>query len=99
MKAAIYTRISRDDDQVGLGVARQLSDCRTLAERKGWTLVEYTENDQSAASERNRKVWRTMLRDIADGRVQSVVAWANDRLYRNVQDQLDLLKAVKGQVA
>ena len=36
-----------------------------------------------------------MLRDIADGRVQSVVAWANDRLYRNVQDQLDLLKAVK----
>ena len=47
--AAIYARISSDVTGEGLGVARQLEDCRKLAESKGWTVgAEYVDNDISA---------------------------------------------------
>jgi site-specific DNA recombinase len=49
--AAIYARISSDVDGSGLGVARQLEDCRKLAESLGWPVAEeYVDNDLSAYS-------------------------------------------------
>ena len=39
-KTAIYTRISNDREGGGLGVARQEVDCRALAERLGWDVVD-----------------------------------------------------------
>lgn len=55
-RAATYTRISRDEEGLGLGVARQEQDCRALAERQGWQVVEpiYCDNDISAST-RSRK--------------------------------------------
>jgi len=47
--AAIYARISADVEGTGLGVARQVEDCRTLAADRGWTVgAEYVDNDVSA---------------------------------------------------
>ena len=37
MRAAIYTRISRDETGDALGVERQATDCRQLCARRGWT--------------------------------------------------------------
>ena len=53
--AAIYVRISRDRNGDCLGVERQEQECRTLAERLGWTVTEvYSDNDISAFSGRRR---------------------------------------------
>lgn len=83
MKAAIYTRISSDQDGTGLGVARQAQDCRLLAERLGWTVAEeYVDNDISAYSGKKRPAYRRMLADVAAGRRDGVVIYHLDRLTR-----------------
>jgi len=47
--AAIYARISSDQEGTALGVKRQLEDCRKLAAAEGWLVAEeYTDNDVSA---------------------------------------------------
>ncbi len=66
-----------------LGVGRQLEDCRELAARKGWTLVEeYVDNDVSAYSTKPRPQYVRMLKAIRDGAIDGVVVWDEDRLTR-----------------
>ena len=57
--AAIYVRISQDRGGAGLGVERQEHECRALAQRLGWTVVDvYCDNDLSAFSGRRRPALR-----------------------------------------
>jgi len=80
---AIYARISQHRDGTRLGVARQLTDCRTEAERLGWTVAEeYVDDDISAYSGKRRPGYERMLADIAEGRRDAVIAWHIDRLHR-----------------
>ena len=81
--AAIYVRISRDRNGDCLGVERQEQECRTLAERLGWTVTEvYSDNDISAFSGRRRPDYERLLTDIGAGRINAVLAWHPDRLQR-----------------
>lgn len=87
MRAALYVRISRDREGAGLGVERQEQDCRELADRIGWEVVDvYTDNDLSAYSGKPRPAYRQMLEDIGAGKVDAVVAWHSDRLHRKVAE-------------
>ncbi len=64
MNAAVYLRISADREGLELGVARQLEDCRGLAERLGLEVVQvYKENDVSAStnSTKRRPLYAEML--------------------------------------
>jgi DNA invertase Pin-like site-specific DNA recombinase len=82
--AAIYVRISRDKIGAGLGVERQETDCRELAARLGWAVVEvFADNDLSAYSGKARPRYRAMLEAIRAGRVGAVLAWHTDRLHRS----------------
>ncbi|MGH2683793.1 MAG: recombinase family protein [Actinomycetota bacterium] len=95
-RAAVYLRISRDSEQDGAGIERQRKDCTALARRAGLDVVEvYAENSRSAFSGRRRPQWDRMLEAVKDGRVSVVLAWANDRLYRRVQDQIALMEALR----
>lgn len=86
-RAAIYTRISRDVHGQGLGVERQLEDCRKLAKSLGVTIVgEYSDNDISAFSGRKRPGYERLLTDIDHGRVDVVVCWNIDRLLRQSKE-------------
>src|SRR3546814_9581184 len=54
--AVIYARISRDREGAGLGVDRQLQDCRELADRLGLTVGNtFRDDDTSAYSGKPRK--------------------------------------------
>ncbi|WNV75920.1 recombinase family protein [Geodermatophilus sp. DSM 44513] len=54
--AAVYARISSDTEGRALGVARQVEDCRRLAEQLGWPVAqEYMDNDVSAYSSKARR--------------------------------------------
>ena len=81
---AIYARISSDQEGAGLGVTRQVEDCRRLVEELGWTIAEeYIDNDVSAYSGRKvRPAYRRMLADLGDGTRDAVVAYHVDRLTR-----------------
>lgn len=83
--AVIYVRISRDREGAGLGVERQEKDCRELATRLGWRIVDvYVDNDLSAYSGKPRPAYRRMLADLdAPGAPRTVLVWHTDRLHRN----------------
>lgn len=103
MRTAIYTRISDDREGRGLGVARQQQDCDKLVSRRGWTVVGvYSDNDVSAYSGKPRPGYRAMCADIAAGRLDAVVAWADDRLHRHpreLEDWIDLVEAHRVEIA
>jgi site-specific DNA recombinase len=85
--AAAYAHISEDRDGTGLGVARQEKDCRALAQRRGWHVVNvYVDNDISAYSGKPRPQYRQMLDDIKSGLIRAVVVWHLDRLHRQPRE-------------
>jgi len=83
-RAGIYVRISEDRTGAGLGVERQEQDCRALADRLGWQVMEtYVDNDISAFSGKARPEYARLLADLDDGRVDAVLVWHTDRLHRS----------------
>ena len=81
--AVIYARISQDRAGEGLGVKRQLADCRAEAERRGWPVVaEFVDDDVSAYSGKSRPAYRAMLAAIRDREADAVLVWHVDRLHR-----------------
>lgn len=87
MRAGIYTRISRDREGAGLGVDRQEQDCRELAARLGWEIVDiYSDNDVSAYSGRMRPGYKRLLQDVEAGVIGGIIAWHTDRLHRRTSE-------------
>jgi site-specific DNA recombinase len=87
VRAAIYTRISDDPTGRGLGVARQLEDCKALAKRHGWRVVKcFDDNDISAYSGKTRPGFEAMLAAMKAGDFGALICWHTDRLYRNMAD-------------
>jgi DNA invertase Pin-like site-specific DNA recombinase len=81
--AAIYARISADVEGTGLGVARQVQDCRKLAADRGWPVGdEYVDNDVSAYSGKPRREYTRMLDDLKSGARDAVIVYNLDRLHR-----------------
>lgn len=86
--AAIYCRISRDAEQRGLGVARQLRECQAKAGQKNWNVVgEFTDNDVSGSRKKGRTKTRPeferLLEAIRTGEVDAVIAAEQSRLFRD----------------
>jgi DNA invertase Pin-like site-specific DNA recombinase len=101
MTAGIYARISLDRRD-GEGVARQLADCRDLAKARGWDVAEYVDNDISAYNGKRRPEYERLLTDVRERRVDAVVAYHPDRLYRHPKDLeafVDVVQAAGAEVA
>jgi len=91
-RAAIYTRISRDDEGTALGVRRQEKACLELAVRKGFEVAAiHSDNDISAStsSKRARPGWNALLDDVRSGRIDVVIAHPTSRLTRRVPELLN----------
>jgi DNA invertase Pin-like site-specific DNA recombinase len=92
--AVIYARISSDPEGRAVGVERQEADCRTLAERHGYTVVGvFRDNDVSAStsSAKPRPGYDAMTARVRKGDVAAVIAYSNSRLTRRVREYLDLI--------
>ncbi|MBT2587991.1 recombinase family protein [Arthrobacter sp. ISL-95] len=80
----VYCRISQDRTGAGLGVERQETDCRQLAESLGIDVLKvFVDNDLSAYSGKARPAYLEMLDALRDGQAQSVICWHTDRLHRS----------------
>src|SRR5262245_52430574 len=83
-RCALYTRISKDDQQQGKGVQRQLEDARALAAQRGWEVVaEFSDNDLSAFSGVERPAYRKMMVMAESGGFDCIVTYMTSRLWRN----------------
>jgi site-specific DNA recombinase len=92
-RAAIYTRISNDNEGKKLGVDRQENDCRKLAKKEGYTVVEvYSDNDVSAStiSRKPRPNYDRMLDDAEAGRFEVILTYSLSRLTRR-PSEIELL--------
>ena len=81
---ALYARISLDANGNMLGIERQLQDLRRMAAERGWKIVEYIDNNRSAAKDTaKRPAFDQMLEDIRAGRIHAIAVWHLDRLCRH----------------
>jgi site-specific DNA recombinase len=100
MRAAIYTRLSSDPTGQRAGVTRQLEDCRALADRLGWDVFAYyDDNDLSAFNGKTRPGFEKMLVAIGRAEFDAIVVWHPDRLYRRVADLQRLVEITDRGVA
>ena len=99
LQAVIYCRISQDRDGEGLGVQRQEQDCRQLADKMGYIVVEvFVDNDVSAYSGRERPRYQAMLAALQRGTASAVICWHTDRLHRRpieLESYIDICEAHK----
>ena len=95
-RAALYARISEDRHDDALGVERQLRDCETLAKARGLDVIgSYVDNDVSAWNGKSRPEFERLLADLEAGRVDVVVCWNPDRLYRRIRDLVHVIPIVE----
>lgn len=91
MGAAIYTRMSEDKTGKEAGVTRQLKESRDLARRKGIEVVtELSDNDISATTGKRRPAFEQLIQLVESGRIDTVIVWHPDRLYRKLRDLVRL---------
>ena len=87
LRFAIYTRISRDRVGAGLGVDRQLEDCKTLVDHLGGTVIlTLSDNDISAYSGKPRPGYVELLKAMRSCQIDAVAAWHGDRLHRSMTE-------------
>jgi site-specific DNA recombinase len=96
-RAAIYCRISADDQRDELGVRRQEANARRAIELRGWQLAGvYCDNNRSASSERvHRPEFARLMADVALGLVDVVVVQNQDRLTRRVDELEQIARALR----
>ncbi len=95
-RAILYLRQSKDVEGTRAAVDRQLEDCERLCERMGWDVVRtYTDNDVSASSKKPRPAYKALFADVKAGACDVIVAWAQDRLLRDVREGEDLIDLVE----
>lgn len=88
-QTALYLRLSEDRDMNELGIDRQRTHCRALATRHALDadgLIEYVDDNRSAWSGKARPAFDRLLADLAAGRLSAVLAYAPDRIARNLGD-------------
>lgn len=96
VRAGIYCRISQDRAGEALGVARQSDECRAICERSDWTIADvYVDNDLSAYSGKPRPEYERLMRDVAGGLLDVIVAWHPDRLHRSPAELEAFIKAIE----
>lgn len=93
-KAVIYARLSRDITGKGESVADQIADAHTLAEARGWDVIdEYRDGSITAAEEGKRPAYDALLKRAQAGGVDVIIGRAWDRMTRNRRDDLRLIES------
>ena len=85
MKAIIYTRTSTTEQHP----EKQIADCKSFAEQRGYEIVEILEEKLSGFKQIQRPEYEKVKQLAHEGRVQAVIVWALDRWVRNRDTLLD----------
>lgn len=90
MKAALYARVSRADQQT---IPAQLSEMREYCARRNWVIVqEFEEKASGAKADRAQR--KELMKLVKRGRYDCVLVWKLDRWGRSTVDLLSTLKEI-----
>jgi len=93
MRAAIYTRVSSDPNNLGRSVDEQEAECRAVCAREGWEVVRvFCDNDRGASrhSRKPRPQYAALRAFLGAGHAEVLVLWEGSRAQRDVTDYLSL---------
>lgn len=95
MRAAIYTRVSTDEQTHGTSLDEQRERCQQEAARGGWIVTQVYTNGHSGAAVRRAALDRLRLVAFA-GAVAAVIVVKTDRLARAASLRLILVRECRG---
>ena len=85
MNAAIYCRVSTEDQAEGHSLASQERLCRERAERDGFAIApEHVYEDRLSGAKADRPKYQAMLAAAAAKEIEAVYVWKMDRLGRDL---------------
>jgi DNA invertase Pin-like site-specific DNA recombinase len=90
LRAALYARVSLDDDRQD--PETQLLALREFAAAKGWQVVKEWTDRAGARDHKGRIAWRMALADAREGKFDLLVVWSLDRAFRSTLDALKTLE-------
>lgn len=90
MRAAIYVRISKED-QSNYSLISQIEECKKYIADKGHALTEVYTEDGYSAKNMKRPALQRMLADLSNKKFDIIVIWRLDRLTRNTLDGLNMV--------
>jgi DNA invertase Pin-like site-specific DNA recombinase len=86
MDAAIYIRVSSDEQVTGTSLATQEADCRAYCAREGLGVARVFADRGESARSADRPQFLALVDYVAKYRPAAVVVWKFDRWARNAQD-------------
>lgn len=92
MRAALYARVSTEEQVEGYSIDAQRRAFQTLVEGRGWTIYrEYLEEGKSARTENinSRPAFKEMIADALTGKFDVLVVHKLDRFSRNLRITLE----------
>jgi site-specific DNA recombinase len=81
-RAAIYCRISKDEEGLALGVTRQRKECVDKAVELGWTVAEVFTDNYLRADE-YRPEYERLMAALEARQYNALIAWDVDRITRH----------------
>lgn len=90
--AIIYARQSKDIRSDEAAVNRQVAECEDLAQRLGLTVTANLVDNDRSASKGDRPGFNALVKAVSEGRDDTVIVWATDRLYRRLRDLVQLVE-------
>lgn len=96
IRAAIYLRVSTEEQAKAYGLDAQLAECRRKAELLGWTIAtEYKDAGISGTKDATeRPALAELLGAVAAGEIDAVIVYALDRLARKTLLALQLVAQI-----
>lgn len=96
-KFVIYARKSTEsEDRQVLSIDSQISELKTLAERRGIKIAEILRESKSAKAP-GRPIYTAMMERIEAGEITGILCWKLDRLARNPVDGGRIIWGIKQQ--
>ena len=81
-RAAIYVRVSTQEQKRGFGIAVQEQACREYVERKGWSVADVYKDEGVSGSLTSRPQLNRLMEDAKAGRIDVVVVHRYSRIGR-----------------
>jgi site-specific DNA recombinase len=92
-RAAIYARISREDEGNVDNTDIQVDECLEFIAQQGWVYVDkYVDDNRSAYSGRRRKHYDRLIADIQADKIEIIVCTEMTRLNRRLWMSVDLFR-------
>lgn len=89
-KAAIYARVSTEEQKKNYSISEQVSQLHDYCERQGWEVTEEYIDSGFTGSNTNRPALKRMIKEVSYFDV--VVVWKLDRLSRSIVDTMTIIE-------